>query len=367
MLAQFLFAANQPALARAELERVVKSQPTDPEPYQLFGEVAFQQRQYTEADLLFAKSLELSEQLAANPRRQQNLTKRANFGLASVAEVREDWQTAQKYLKAISQAEPADIAAGTRLARTMFQLGDDKGAYNLLGQIWKKDEKTTRPEVTMGVWYEQSGKRANASNLMKKVAERDAKGLETQLAVARWALDAGELDLAKSCADRALELEPNSLEAKLVLGLVARYNKDYAAARSAYESAHLQSPSHLAAMLQLSLVLLEQTGNERMALDYAQTAARIFSDLSQATGREAAVTLAWVLLRLGRPAEAQRAIQEALAAGSVSPEGAYFAARILEQGGNTEAAGKLLQTALNNDPSFPTRTDADRLLKQLMN
>ena len=82
-------------------------------------------------------------------------------------------------------------------------------------------------------------------------------------------------------------------------------------ARRQFELAHLKAPTNLAAVLQLAVVLAEQS-EDRIALAYAEIGRRIYSDLSQPSGREAAVTLAWILFRQNRGSEAQRALQQAL-------------------------------------------------------
>ena len=375
LLAQLLYAANQPGLARNELEKVVKDQPDDPEAYLLFGEVGFQARRYADAELAFIKAAQLTRTFNENPIRQKSMTKRAYSGLAGVAEAREDWATAEKYLAPILQADPSDVNNTTRMARAIFSQAQDKQtaekradeekAYGLLQKLWRANSSIRRPEITMGVLYENVGNRNLARSLMTKASERDTEGLSTQLTVARWAMEAGDLDLAQKCVDRATSVAPNSLDAKLVAGLVARYRKDYAAARRALESAHLQKPSDLAAMLQLAVVLAAQPGAEATALDYAQTAQRIHPDLSTPAGREAAVTLAWVYFLQGRTSEAIRLLQRALAGGGVSAESSYFAARVLHQQGNTDAAKKLLESALTNDRVFPAREDAEKLLNSL--
>ncbi len=364
MLAQLLYAASQPELARGELEKVVRDEPSDPEPYLLFAEIAYQQRRFTDSELGFAKALEYATRFDSNPKRKQNMLTRAYSGLAAIAEAREDWKTAQKFLQPMIDADPENSSAATRMAQAVFQQGDEQAAYKILQALWTRDNSITRPEITMGLLYEKAGKRPNAEKLMSLASDRDQDRIESQLRVAQWAMEAGQLELAKKCATRAIKIDPASIEAKLVMGLVARHAKDLPTARKAFEAAHLQSPANLAAMLQLAVVLLDQ-GGERTAAEYAQISTRLYSDLSQPTGREAAVTFAWVLFRLGKTTEAQQALQKALAGGSLTAESSYYAARIAHQQGNSELAKKLLESALNADRAFPTRPDAEELLKQL--
>lgn len=374
LMAQMLYAAKQPGLGRSELERTVKEEPKDPEPYVLFGEIAFQERRFADAELAFQRGFKLSNTYASNDYRKNNLVKRSLSGIAGVYETREDWANATRYLQPILKSNPKDVNTATRVARALFEqdtkIGDGKGgeeeAYKMLISLWDSDpKKIRRPEITMGSMYQAKGNKDITANLMKKASEQDKTGLATQITVARWALGNGDTALAQTCSDRAAQISPTSIEARLVAGLTARYKKDYAAARRVLESAHLQAPSNLAAILQLAVVLVE--GNERdkaTALEYSSIASRIYPDVGRPTGREAAVTSAWILYRQGRQQEAQAVLQKALAGGNVSAESSYYAARIIQQS-NPDIAKRLLGTALKGDGVFPARKDAERLLSTL--
>lgn len=375
MLAQLLYAAKQPELARAELERVVASDATDPESYLLFGEIAFQQRRFADAELSFQKAASLTSRYTQNNVRKNSMIRRAYSGLAGVSEVREDWTNAVKFLQPILKANPNDIQNTTRMARALFSqdvnIGDAKGkekeAYDLLIQLFKANRATVRrPEITMGQMYQQVGNKPLSKQLMQKAAKEDASNLETQLTVARWALETGDNELAQSCSDRAVQINKTSVDAKLVSGLAARYQKNLSKAKSALEAAHLQSPSNLAALLQLAVVMVESNNDadKRTALEYSQVASRIYSDLTAPTGREAAVTSAWVLYRVGRQNDAVKLLQRALTGGSISAESSYYAAKILSQS-NAEYSKQLLEKALQNERVFPARADAQQLLKSL--
>ena len=70
--------------ARGELERTVLADPKDPEPYLVFGDLAFQNRQVTDSSLCFEKANELVQSYASNPTRKRDLQIRAHAGLAAL-------------------------------------------------------------------------------------------------------------------------------------------------------------------------------------------------------------------------------------------------------------------------------------------
>ena len=50
---------NQPNLARLQLDEAVQSNPSDPEPYMILGEIALQDRRLSEATIDFDKARQL--------------------------------------------------------------------------------------------------------------------------------------------------------------------------------------------------------------------------------------------------------------------------------------------------------------------
>ncbi len=217
----------------------------------------------------------------------------------------------------------------------------------------------------MGRLFEQNGR--DASRLYERALERDPDTLATQLAVAQWALDTGRPDIAAKCAQAAAQIDRDSLQTKQLEGLMALYNRDYPAAEQAYRLANQLSPSNNAIINSLAIALVEQDDEDkrRQAADYAQMNLRLLNDRNQQAGRDAAVTMAWVMYRLGNIVQAERTVQEALNAGGVGHDSAYFAAQILSERGRADASLQLLKPALESKRLFSTRKDAEALLVKL--
>ncbi|MCP4190312.1 MAG: tetratricopeptide repeat protein [Planctomycetaceae bacterium] len=374
MLAQALFGLNQLAAGRTALEEAARNNPTDPAAYVYLGELAFQNRRWTEANLLYKKALELTNAYSANPKRKKRLLVNIHGGFGSMAELRENWPEAKQQLQALLALDKTNALAMTRLGRVMFKMAknrdDENKAYKVFQTLHKsKPDETATADVNMGLLYEQSGNRNNAEAMMKRAAKNDANNVKTRLAVAKWALDANNLPMAKANAEAAAKIDPDSLDAKLYIGLIARFENDLPTAEKAFKQAHLQSPNNLGAMTQLSLVMVDQADEKKRAeaLEFARLNSRIHQDLSKAAGREAAVTYGWVLSRLGQNANAVRTVQQAMSAGSVSADSAYHAAQILYDSGQNDAANAILQKTLAGDAMFPNRKAAEQLLAKLQN
>jgi tetratricopeptide (TPR) repeat protein len=376
LLAQALFRLKQGAMAQMALEEAVKEDPADPGSYVYLGEVALQQRRWTEAKMLYDRALELAPRYTANEKRKNRLIMGAYSGLASLSEIQQDWPTARQHLEKIRQLDAKNSLAMTRLARVMFKMAKNRehesAVFDLLKKIHADDpEGTAHPFVNMALLYQQAGKSANAKNLMQRAAQSDSQNVRTMLAVARWALDQGESEMAEQAVQGAMKLEPEMVDVHLIRAMVARQRNDLATAEEALVTANRQAPTNLGVLMQLAQVLAESPDERKQsqALQYAQLGMQLNPDLKELAGREAAVTLAWVLSRTKRDAEATRLIEQVLRSGDsrMSADSAYHAAQILYNQGMTEAARQLLETSLDADPVYTNRSAAEQLLAKIRN
>jgi tetratricopeptide (TPR) repeat protein len=376
MLAQLLFRLQQGAPGQMALEESVKEDPADPGSYVYLGEVALQSRRWTEAKLLYERALELAPKYSANDKRKDRLIAAAYNGLSSLAEIQEDWPTARQHLEKVRQLDPTNALAMTRLGRVMFKMAnsreDEAAVYAVFKQLHADDPTTTAyPDVNMALLYQQAGKVANAKQLMERAAERDSQNVRTMLAAAKWALDHGEIEMADKATQAALKLEPNSIDAYIFDATIARNRNDLAAAEDALKTAHVISPTNLTAITHLAQVLAESPDERKQnqALTYARLSTQLYPDLKEPAGREAAVTLAWVLSRMKQDASAMRAIEQVLKSGDgqISSDSAYHAAQILYNQGMTERARQLLESSLEADPVFTNRAVAEQLLTKIRN
>ncbi len=369
LLGKLFVAAKDTPMARAAIEEAVAESPMDPEAYVIFADTAIQQRRFTDADLLYRRASAAVQKYDANAKRKKNLEISTLNGLATVSEFRKDWKGAETYLTKLSELAPDNIAAKTRLGRAYFQQEGKKNeerAYQMFQQIYEMDKQNVpRKEINMGRLLEANGR--DASSLYMKALQRDPDTLATQLAVAKWAIDTGKLDVATKCSQKASALAPNDFQTLQLKGILALYNQDYTAAESVYRQAHQLQPSNNAVLASLAVCLVEQPDEAKrgQALEFATMNLRLLNDRSKQGGRDAAVTMSWVMYRLGNVVQAERTLREALAAGPVGFDSAYFSAQILSERGQSEASIQLLKPALASDRLFPSRKAAEALLKKL--
>jgi tetratricopeptide (TPR) repeat protein len=366
MMAQLLFLAGRADMARAELEKCTSTVPTDPEPYLIFADLAFSERRVSDAEALFERARTLAEKFDENPKRKRNFQIRALAGLASVAQVREQWKTAEGYLRAWLQLDPDSAPAHQQLGRVLFKQNNARDAFLEYTAAQKADPKAILPELALAQLYEQAGDRDNAARFIDLAVKKAPQDVEVLMAAAQWALATNRLNDAVQYSEAALKADPKRLEARVLRGTIARYAGDLKSAQSHLEAAYLQSPGNFGASNQLALVLAEQddTAAKQRALELAELNLRAFAQ-QPGLGAEAASTLGWVYYRMGRLLEAERALGAVVQTGTLSADSAYYVARIIQDRGRTEEAVKLLETALQTTQPFAHRQDASNLLAQL--
>jgi tetratricopeptide (TPR) repeat protein len=367
MLSQLLFASGKPAAGLALLERVTVDEPADPEAYIMLADLALRQRRLAAAELLFDKGLAVCEKYSQNQTRKKNLRNSGLAGMAAVSEARADWKQAAARLADWLKADPKNANAHSRLGLTQFRLKLLKEAAASFATARKLNDRLPLPEITLALLHDQAGQRAAAEKLIKQAVKAAPNDLNTRLAVVRWALEAGMNELAAENVKAAQQIDADSLEVKIATGVSARYAGKHKEAMQALEEALKQSPRNFTAINHLALTLIDSTEEkERVrALGYAQLNAHSNSNRKTRPAREATVTFAWILFRLGHADVAERVLQGILNAGPIGSESAYYAALILFDRGQAATAQKILETALLGKSQFPGRSEAERVLEHL--
>ena len=361
IMAQFFSQANQAAGVQASLERAVVEEPKDPEAYVLLGEMALRQHRVTEADLLFAKAAEFVPGVS-NADRKKALEPRVYGGRAAVAQSRQDWPLAETYLRDWLKLDPKSAQAMERLGFVLFQEGKPRESLEQLKAAAEINPETLTPGARLALFYEQAGDHENAKKWMDYAIKVAPDDFQTQLVAGNWALNTGDVALAQTQAAKAKQLDPKSVNAKVLAGVVALFQKDYKAAEANFESALLQSPNSFEAKNNLAIALCEQDKEDkkRRALEYAEANVR-----QNPRVPEAVSTYGWVLYKLGRLNEAEKVFNQVVQMGNVSPDTAYYIARVAVDRGRVDDAKRILEGTLKGNARFSQRAEAEALLAQL--
>jgi tetratricopeptide (TPR) repeat protein len=366
MMAMLWLSVNQLGPARAELEDSVVKFAKDPEPYLMMGDLAFQERRVTDADMLFKEATRLTAEYTENAKRKRDFDIRCNAGSAAVAEARKQWEVAQKHLQAWIDLDPDNASAHQRMGIVLFQLSKPQEALEQFREAKKLDQKAVQPELAMARLYDDAKKRDTAKKLIEAAIKEAPKDPAVLLAAAQWYLGQNDLDRAKSIADDALKIDAKSLEGRVVRGAIARVARDYAAAEKFFYDAHVQSPGNFPASNSLALVLIESDDKEsrQRALEMAEANVAMHRENSPQQVN-ALTTLAWVYYKLGRREDAEKILAQITQNNALTTDGAYYVAKLLSDRGEKDRAQKILEEVLANEPMFATRPDAVDLLAKL--
>ena len=366
MMAMLWLSVNQLPPARTELEDTVVKFPKDPEPYLMMGDLAFQDRRVTDADVLFAKAKQVTADYTENAKRKRDFDIRYNAGSAAVAEARKQWETAQTHLTEWLTLDPDNASAHQRMGIVLFQLADPKKALEQFSEAKKLDPKAVQPELAMARLYDDAKKKDIAKKLIEAAIVAAPKDPAVLLAAAQWYLGQNDLDRAKAIADDSIKLDGKSLEGKVVRGAIARVSRDYVTAEKFFNEAHVQSPGNFPASNSLALVLIESESKEmqQRALEMAEANAAMHGEKSSQQVN-ALTTLAWVYYKLGRREDAEKILSQITQNNALTTDGAYYVSKLLSDRGEKDRAKKILEEVLSNEAMFATRADATELLAKL--
>ncbi len=358
---------NIPGGTRAYLEQAAVTAPTDPETYVLMGDFALRERRVTEAELLYQKAASLMPAFKSSAKRKAILQPRIFNGLATVAEARGDYALAQSRLEEWLKIDPKNSVALRSLARCLFQQKNPQGALEKLRAARNADAEVLTPEAILATYYQMSGDKENAKKYMDEAVAANPKDLKTRLTASQWGLETGQLDYAATEASAALQIDSKSLQAKVLAGVIALFQKNYPRAEQYFKAALDQSPSNFAASNNLALALVEQMDEtkKRRALEYAENNYKQFANKGDPNAAEAASTCGWVNYKLGRLDQAEKAYKVAIATGQVSPDTAYYIARLASDRGQDETAKQWLDNAMKATGPFAMKDEAEALRKQL--
>jgi len=332
----------------------------------MMGDLAFQERRVTDADMLFKEATRLTAEYTENAKRKRDFDIRCNAGSAAVAEARKQWEVAQKHLQAWIDLDPDNASAHQRMGIVLFQLSKPQEALEQFREAKKLDQKAVQPELAMARLYDDAKKRDTAKKLIEAAIKEAPKDPAVLLAAAQWYLGQNDLDRAKSIADDALKIDAKSLEGRVVRGAIARVARDYAAAEKFFYDAHVQSPGNFPASNSLALVLIESDDKEsrQRALEMAEANVAMHRENSPQQVN-ALTTLAWVYYKLGRREDAEKILAQITQNNALTTDGAYYVAKLLSDRGEKDRAKKILEEVLANEPMFATRPDAVDLLAKL--
>ncbi len=142
--------------------------------------------------------------------------------------------------------------------------------------------------------------------------------------------------------------------------------RDYKTAEAQLDALYAKNPINFAVSNNLALVLAEQAepAKKERAL---QLAMLNFNNnkQNQQLAVEAAATLGWTYYKAGKLAEAEQALQAVIQSNQLTPDSAFYVAKVLSDRGRNADALNIVNVALQT-PVFFNRVEAEALQKKLV-
>lgn len=368
MLTMLHLSAGKTAPAMSALDRAVVNNSSDPEAYIILADLALRDGQRTVADLGYRQAQSLLSTFAADSPRAKHLQLRVHAGLASLHELREQYDLAEQQLESWSQLDPTNPIPYGSLGRIRFQLKQYDKAREAFAKLSEVEENAPPVELAMGRLFHDAGLRDEAVKQMTAASAARPADVKVRLFIAQWGLAGGYTELAKENIAAARKLDSDSPEAIILAARLARIENEDEKAETLLNQAVLRSPNNFIATNELARVLgaSSDEAKRQTSLQYAlRNYAAHGKSNNKSVASEAIVTYAWSLLRNGRADDAFKALSQVPDGSTISAENAYLSGQIYAERGNKAAAIGALQAAVAAGIEFPGRAVATELLDKL--
>lgn len=404
-LARLCFAVNDEKLVRvgrAFLDQAVDKDPSSPEAYLIFGNLALLEGRLADADLHFTKAAELANSPTApewTPEQKKTFLKNVYGGRVSVCEQRQSWQRGLAEVAAWLDLDKNDPAALFRMARLTF-LTDTKSdsqltearkyfdeAYAAAVAANKgKDELPSVPPTELALLELQTaaGNLDKARDEIKRIDAKAAEltadsnkkeGSRVYSTLSQWYLGQGEFDKATEYANKATALDKDSPALKQ-LTAVLYYFANNPSAEAEFTKMHQDNPQDFFAANYLALTLIEAKDKDGKPDAAKQAKAVQVAELSARLNPKSPValaTLAWCYFNTGRLGEAAQifAAFEQQENMQISADTAYFMAKVyagLPAGQFPQAltrAKQILEGTVSTTGAFKYRKEAEDMYVNL--
>jgi tetratricopeptide (TPR) repeat protein len=272
-------------VAEALARRAAEADPKNAEAHRIAAEADLALDQLDDAERGFAAAIALDSN-----------NKRAQFGLARVAEQQKKWNTAASHYRRALDLDPRHLAAARGLGRSMEALGDETGARLAYGRAVEIDPSSAAARNDFGVFLYGAGEIDRAiAELIEALRTQPGRALFHEN-LARAYMKKGMAREAERELVEASRLAPNEKAVWTSLGRLraARKKPDEAAAAYASAFALDRSDEEAASGLGLALAdagkLAEAEASVLEAIGVSPQSAALWNNLGVVRVRRGAFT-----------------------------------------------------------------------------
>lgn len=363
--AELLIKAKQTAMGRSELEKVAVEAADDPRVPLSMAAVALAEGRNADALLQIGKALELAENFEfAEEGAKGRFLAKAYLARSTVAERREEWQTAKDDLMMWLEQDPDSAAVRQRLGQASFFLGEVDEAREQLKLAKEKNENLSPPATALAGFHARKDEHEKAEELFKEGIANDASSPLAYYAYAQWLYNRQRVQEARELVVQGLESIPEAKNLRVLRAVLARHLKSFEEAEAELDDLLRESPNNFELRNELALALAEQQDGRKQQRAF-QIAAQNFQ--AQRNNAKYVATLGWISYRLGRLEDAEKLITAAarMSGGRTQPDVLYYLAHVMAEKGKNDDVKKLLTKITDSEVPFAFREDASQWLERL--
>jgi len=315
-------------------------------------------------------------------------------GLARIEIARGNLSRGIDYLGSAALAHSRALAPRVELTKLLLSTGQVSEAEQVAGQIQKIGFEEAGIHELLGTVFSAAERYEDAIDQFAAAARSDPASADAQLSMARANLSFDRTVAAREASEQALKLRPDWPEALRVLaaieraqgrldearkrmrevralnsasqggttfeGELARFQRRYRAAAIDQSAQIVVAGSEDPAVLSNLARLHQQNGNLESAVEYAELAYRMAPESASV-----ADTLGWIYRDLGRLDKSLHVLSDARRLSPDNGEIGFHLATVMSDSGDTGGARAVLQQLLARDLRFPSKPDAEAMLRAL--
>src|SRR5262249_34084536 len=235
-------------------------------------------------------------------------------------------------------------------------------AFSFIRDNLQKKPDWAEGEAVAGELAAMAGRLQQAETYFKSAVASDPKLIPAWEGLGSVLTTESKYDDALAAFNKALELSPQSASTYLHIGQLHELREQWQLAQASYQKALTLDPGNVIAKNNLAWNYAEHGGNVDVALRLAQEANQARPD-----DPEICDTLGWIYLKKNAAGAAVQVLKKSVAQLPNNPDYNYHLGLAYWHAGNTALARRLLETALQIQPSSPFAKDAKAILGSMTN
>ena len=366
LMAGLCFSTKDVANGSRFLETATIKNPDHPSVYAAYGRLALGGNRNVDAAVHFEKLFSILENSKLEEAVVTHYQNEYLDGMTQAASRLERYELARQLISQSRQRDPKNAKPLQILSEIAFKQDKLEESFGHLKELRKMNPDTRAPEAVVGSWYARKGDITKANEWMNKIPSQHSEDASALLEFASWSLSQESLDAASEAIKKAESLKgenPLSTGLKAKLAFVQLRFDDAVAGYQELLDSNPQNPDY-ANMLALSLIESGSVENRTKANLLSRENLK-----ANPNNRIALAAAGYIRLQTLGVNQTIQAIFQKIneTRDGRSPEIDYFLATFLNDIGQNQAAGQILQQSLRYKGLFLYRKQAEKLRDKLAN